>query len=74
MMRPTSTNAFMSLNIELAIDGLRAAARLIAINGLMAESAAGRGDLAEAFARFRLVDSALQEARELVAIAGGIAK
>ena len=46
------------------------AARLIAFNGLLAESAAARGDLAEAFAKLRLVAHALDEARDIVAIAG----
>lgn len=63
----------INMATALAADGLADAARLIAVNGLLAESAARRGDGAEAFARLRLVASALAEAREIVRLAGRIA-
>jgi hypothetical protein len=72
--QPLATNDRAAVANALAGDGLTVAARQIAINGLLAESAAARGDMAEAFAKFRLVDFALQEAREIVAIAGRISK
>ena len=74
MTPPSSSNDRPDVADALATDGLMVAARLIALNGLMAESAASRGDLAEAFARFRLVDAALQEAREIAIAAGRIVK
>ncbi len=74
MKQPLTTYDRAAVANALASDGLAVAARVIAVNGLLAESAAARGDLAEAFTKFRLIDSALQEAREIVAIAGRIAK
>jgi hypothetical protein len=74
MTQPLATTDRAAVANALSGEGLIFAARLIATNGLIAESAVARGDLAEAFARFRLVDSALQAAREIVAIAGRIAK
>jgi hypothetical protein len=60
--------------MALAGDALADAARLIAVNGLLGESAARRGDEAEAFARLRLVAAALEEAREVVELAASIAR
>lgn len=57
-----------------AADGVIVAARLIGINGLLAESAMQRGDAAEAFAKLRLVADALDEAREIVRLAERIVK
>jgi hypothetical protein len=54
-------------------DALADAARLIAVNGLLAESAMRRGGGVEAFAHFRKVADALDEAREIVRLAGRIA-
>lgn len=58
----------------LVRDGLVVAARLIAVNGILAESAALRGDVALAFAKLRLVAHALDEARSVVMLAGRISK
>ncbi|WP_294538746.1 hypothetical protein [uncultured Rhodoblastus sp.] len=58
----------------LAADGLATASRLIAVNGLLAESAAMRGDMGEAFSRLKACNAALSEAREIVAAAGRIAQ
>jgi hypothetical protein len=74
MSQPFASHDRAAVVSALAGDGLAVAARVIAVNGLMAESAVARGDLAEVFAKFRLVDSALQDAREIVALAGRIAK
>lgn len=60
--------------LMLAGDAIADAARLIAVNGLMAESAARRGDGEETFARLRIVSDTLEEAREIVRLAGRIAK
>ncbi|MCW2283791.1 hypothetical protein M2323_001777 [Rhodoblastus acidophilus] len=60
--------------LHLAGDAIADAARMIAVNGLMAESAARRGDGEEAFARLRVVSDALEEARDIVRLAGRIAK
>lgn len=54
--------------MELAGDALADAARLIAVNGLLAESAFQRGDEEEAFAKFRAISGALEAAREIVAL------
>jgi hypothetical protein len=62
------------LMMALAGDALANAARLCAVNGLLAESAVRRGDGAEAFARLRGVADALDEARGVVALAGRVAK
>jgi hypothetical protein len=58
--------------MALAGDALGDAARLIAVNGLLAESAARRGDEAETFARLKAVADALDEARECVKLARGL--
>jgi hypothetical protein len=68
MNGPTDTIA--EHRMVLAGDALADAARLIAVNGLLGESAARRGDEAEAFARLRAVADALDEAREIVRLAG----
>ena len=62
------------LTLVLVGDALADAARLIAVNALIAESAARRGDGVEAFAKLRIVADVLDEAREIVAIAGRIAR
>ncbi|MDI9849990.1 hypothetical protein QM467_18280 [Rhodoblastus sp. 17X3] len=74
MTQPLASKDRVSVANALAGDGVVVAARLIAFNGLLAESAAARGDLAEAFAKLRLVAHALDEARDIVTIAGRIAK
>ena len=58
----------------LYADALADAARLIAVNALIAESAARRGDGVEAFDRLRSVAAALDEAREVVRLAGRVAR
>ncbi|MDI9848138.1 hypothetical protein QM467_08755 [Rhodoblastus sp. 17X3] len=58
----------------IAGDGIMAAARLIGINGLLAEGAMQRGDCAEAFSKLRLVADALEEAREIVRLVERIVK
>lgn len=60
--------------MALACDAIADAARLIAINGLLGESAARRGDEAEAFARLRAVAYVLDEAREIVRLAGEVTR
>lgn len=55
----------------LAGDGVAVAARIIGLNGLAAEGAARAGDMETAFANLRAVAVALQEARDIVAIAEG---
>lgn len=62
------------LRAAFAGDALADAARLIAVNGLLGESAARRGDEAEAFARLRAVAFALDEAREIVRLAGEVTR
>ena len=57
--------------MALASDALAVAARVIAVNGLLAEGAARRGDEAETLARLRAVARALQEARDVYALASG---
>jgi hypothetical protein len=69
-MKATTENA-AEFRMALAGDALADAARLIAVNGLLGESAARRGDGAETFARLRIVAAALDEAREIVRLAGG---
>ena len=66
------TDVAADYRMALAGDALADAARLIAVNGLLGESAARRGDEAEAFARLRAVADALAEAREIVKLAGGL--
>ncbi len=63
-----------ALMMAMAGDALANAARLIGINGLLAESAMRRGDLAEAFDRLRLVADTLDEAREIVRLTDRIVK
>jgi Flp pilus assembly protein TadD len=67
------TNKSRSL-LAMAGDALAEAARLIAINGLLAESAIRRGDGGEAFAHLRKVADALDDARDVVALAGRISR
>lgn len=74
MTQPLATNDRAALVNALAGESIVDASRLIAINALSAESAARRGDMPLAFAKLRLVADALNEAREIVAIAGRIAK
>jgi hypothetical protein len=54
----------------LAGDALADAARLFAVNWLLGESAARRGDEAEALTRLRAVAAALQAARDVWRLAG----
>ena len=56
--------------MALAGDVIADAARTIAVHGLLAESAARRGDEAETFARLRAVADTLAAAREVVRLAG----
>jgi len=73
MTNATNPNK-INLTLALAGDALADAARVIAVNGLLAESAARRGDGAEAFDRLRKVAHALDDARAIVALAGRIAQ
>lgn len=66
------THRDTKITLALAGDALADAARLIAVNGLLAESAVRRGDGEEAFAKLRIVADALDGAREIVALAGRI--
>jgi hypothetical protein len=68
-VEPNAAETASSYRIALAGDALADAARLAAINGLLAESAARRGDERETFDRFRAIAHALDAARELVRIA-----
>jgi hypothetical protein len=74
MTQPLASKDRASVANALAGDAIVVSARLIAVNGLSAESAALRGDMAEAFAKLRLVAHALDEAREIVMLAGRICK
>ena len=65
--------AAAALRMALAGDALADPARSIAVNGLLGESAALRGDEAEVFARLRAIAAALEEAREIVRLAGRMA-
>lgn len=56
--------------MALASDALGYAARLIALNALAAEGAARDGDEAAFVARFQAVAAALDEARDVYALAG----
>jgi hypothetical protein len=67
-MSATTENA-AEFRMALVGDALADAARLIAINSLLAESAARRGDEAGTFARLRLVAAALDEARAIASLA-----
>jgi hypothetical protein len=60
----------LGYRIELAGDALGDAARIIAINGLLAEGAARRGDEGEAIERLRAVAAALDSARDIYRLAG----
>ena len=71
-MNPPETAA--SCCLELAGDALETAARLIALNALAAEGAARRGDEGECFARLRAVAETLDEAQDIVRLAGGISR
>jgi|SRR5579863_174662 len=57
--------------MALAGDALADVSRIIAVNALAAEGAARRGDEAEAVARLRAVAAALDEARDVYALAMG---
>ena len=57
--------------MALAGDALGDAARIIAVNGLLAEGAARRGDEAGAIERFQTIAAALDEARDVYALARG---
>jgi hypothetical protein len=54
-------------------DALATAARLVAINALAAEGAARRHELPDYIERMRQASAALDEAREIVRLAGRVA-
>jgi hypothetical protein len=64
----------LSYRLAVAGDAIADAARLIAVNALAAEGAARRGDETEAFARLRAVADALDQAREIVRLAGDVTR
>ena len=70
MSDPNDSDSAIDYRMALTGDALADAARLIGMSGLLAEGAARRGDEAEAFARLRTVAAALDEAREIVRLAG----
>ncbi len=69
----TSPAQDVSSALALARDAIADAARLMAVNALLAEAATRRGEGAEAFAYLRKVAAALDQAREIVRLAGRIA-
>ncbi len=67
----TPAAAQLEYRMALAGDALGDAARLIAVNGLLAEGAARRGDEAGTIERLRAVAAALDAARDMYALASG---
>ena len=56
--------------MALAGDALGDAARIIAVNGLLAEGAARRGDEIGTIERFQVIAAALDGARDIYRLAG----
>jgi hypothetical protein len=71
---PNVAETAESCRMALAGDAPADAARLIAINGLAAEGAARCADEAQVFARLRAVAAALDAARDIVKLAGGLTR
>jgi len=69
MSAPDESDA--EARMALAGDALADAARLIACQGLLAESAARHGDEAGVIARFQAIATALDAARDVHALAAG---